>query len=142
MADVRISFKSNEGTWSYVGTDVLVVPQDQPTMNIDRMDKAAILHHFGIALGLIKEQQNPNAQIPWNKELVYRETRGPPYYWSKEQVDLNIFHKYKQSELPDYRDFDPRSIMADNFPKEWTGGLSIGGGQYLSESDKREEGGG
>src|SRR5688572_27421306 len=31
-AEIRIAFKS-DGSWSYVGTDNLVIPKDKPTMN-------------------------------------------------------------------------------------------------------------
>lgn len=135
-AEIRISFKDS-GVWSYVGTDALSVSQSEPTMNLGWVDKGTVLQHFGLALGLIKEHQNPKANIPWNKKLIYDEMRGAPNNWSKELVDTNVFRKYSGVDFSDgYRDFDPHSIMMNPFPKGWTGGLSLGGSEDLSESDK------
>jgi hypothetical protein len=59
-AEIRISF-STEYLWSYVGTDALFVPRDKATLCLGavatatdyRNLRAAILHEFGHALGLI-----------------------------------------------------------------------------------------
>jgi hypothetical protein len=135
-AEIRISFKDNSA-WSYVGTDALSIPKSEPTMNFGWVDKGTVLQQFGHALGLIKEHQNPKANIPWNKKLIYSEMSGPPNYWSKETVDMNVFQKYTGKQLSgDYRDFDPHSIMMYSFPEEWAGGLSLSRSKDLSESDK------
>jgi len=81
-----------------------------------------VLQQFGHALGLIKEHQNPKANIPWNKKMVYKDMTAAPNFWSKQMVDANIFTKYPSENLPGgYRDFDPHSIMAYYFPEAWTG---------------------
>ena len=136
-AEIRIAFKPDDGAWSYVGTDALSIPKSEPTMNLGWVEKETVLAQFGHALGLIKEHQNPKANIPWNKKIVYKEMTAAPNFWSKETVDANIFAKYPAEHLPGgYRDFDPDSIMAYYFPQEWTGGLSMGGTKVLSKSDK------
>jgi len=135
-ADIRISFDKNDGTWSYLGTDALVIPQNQQTMNFGFVDKQAVLNQFGHALGLINEHQNPKANIHWNRELIIRDMSGPLNNWSKETIEGNILKKASEDLYPDYREFDPKSIMAKSFPPSWTGGIKIGGGEDLSESDK------
>lgn len=136
-AEIRISFKPDDGAWSYVGTDALSISKSEPTMNLGWIEKETVLQQFGHALGLIKEHQNPKANIPWNKKVVYKAMTGAPNFWSKQTVDANIFAKYPAENLPGgYRDFDPHSIMAYYFPEEWTGGVSMGGIKALSKSDK------
>jgi len=105
-------------------------------MNLGFVDKQTVLVEFGHALGLLNENTNPNANIPWNRELVIREMSGPPNNWDKETIERNFFSKASADKFPDYREFDPKSIMARSFSPSWTGGIKIGGGEDLSESDK------
>ena len=135
-ADIRIAFDQNLGSWSYLGTDALAIPQNQQTMNLGVVDKQTVLNQFGHALGLINEHQNPKANIHWNRALIIREMSAPPNSWSKEQIESNILKKASEDLYPDYRQFDPKSIMAKPFPPSWTGGIEIGGAEDLSESDK------
>lgn len=105
-------------------------------MNLGQIDRRSILHEFGHVLGLIHEVSNPKANIPWNKDLIYREMTGPPNFWPTKTIDANILAQVSASELGDYRDFDPHSVMNFKFPTAWTGGLALGEGEELSESDK------
>lgn len=109
---------------------------DLATMNLGFLDRRTVLHEFGHLLGLIEEHQNPKADIPWNRELVIRELSGPPNHWSRDTIEKNVFQKVPAGQLPPYRSFDPRSIMNMVFAPAWTGGVAIGGGDPLSESDK------
>jgi hypothetical protein len=114
-AEIHIGF-DDPGSWSYIGTDALGVPANQPTMNFgllteenitDDVFRRTVLHEFGHVLGLIHEHQNPNANIPWNKDAVYAFFTSPPYNWTRDMVDQNFFEKY----TGEYRKFDPQSIM-------------------------------
>jgi hypothetical protein len=90
QAEIRISFQ-HQGSWSYVGTDALSVPSDEPTMNYgwltpgspDNEYSRVVLHEFGHALACIHEHQHPEAGIPWDKEAVYNYYTGPPNNWTK-----------------------------------------------------------
>lgn len=135
-AEIRISFDKNDGAWSYLGTDALVIPQNIQTMNLGFVNKQTVLNQFGHALGLINEHQNPKANIHWNRALIIREMSGPPNNWTTAEIEHNVFEKASADKYPDYREFDPESIMAKSFPPSWTGGVKIGGGEDLSESDK------
>jgi cell division protein FtsL len=54
-ANIRVSF-SEGGSWSYVGTDSLVIPKNQPTMALiesgvnDKAFRSSVLRQFGLVL--------------------------------------------------------------------------------------------
>ena len=120
QANVRIAFnwQGDQGSWSYIGNSVKYIPSNQPTMNFgwfttttpDYDYNATTLHEFGHLLGLIHEHQNPAANIQWNTTEVYKYYTGAPNYWTKEDVDNNIFKKYN-STITNYTAFDAKSVM-------------------------------
>lgn len=143
-ANIRIAFDKKDGSWSYIGTDVLTIAKSEPTMNfgwltVDSPDdeySRVVLHEFGHAIGFIHEHQHPTVGIPWNKDAVYKYYTSPPNSWSKESVDHNIFRKYSKS-ITQFSDWDKGSIMSYAVPKSLTdGAFSIGWNRNLSETDK------
>jgi hypothetical protein len=143
-AEIRISFVHDPGSWSYLGTDALAIPKDQPTMNFGWLKpnthnieyNRVVTHEFGHALGAIHEHQSPAAQIPWNKPAVYRYYAGPPNFWPPAKVDVNLFQKYDQT-ITQFSEFDPASIMLYPIPKDLTDGVfEVGWNNELSDSDK------
>ena len=147
-AEIRISFSGN-GSWSYVGTDALLINMSKPTMNFgwftdetsEQEFSRTTLHEFGHALGCIHEHQHPGGGIPWDKEAVYRyyeRTNG----WNKSKVDHNIFTKYKSKELTN-SEYDSASIMHYAIPNEltigdwessWNTGFSDTDKQFIREA--------
>jgi serralysin len=143
-AAVRISFRQ-PGSWSVQGTDALAIPKDQPTINFGWLTpdtpegevRRVVLHEFGHMLGLIHEHQLANTDIPWDKEAVYRSLSGPPNYWTRQQVDLTMFQKYRHDYFPIEKAFDLQSIMIFPIAKEFVGGaFEVGWNKDLSEIDK------
>lgn len=135
-AEIRIAFNENDGAWSYLGTDCLEIPRDQPTMNLGWLDQAVILHEFGHAIACIHEHQNPTGGIQWNKEKVYADLGGPPNFWDRETVDNNIFAKYSIDQINSTQ-VDPKSIMMYFFPPSWTtDGFHTEQNEALSGQDK------
>lgn len=143
-AEIRISFKYR-GSWSFVGTDALSVEGEDPTMNfgwltsdtpIDEYARV-VTHEFGHALGLIHEHQNPAANIPWNKEAVYAYYQGAPNYWTREQVDVNLFTRYG-ADVTRYSEFDRESIMLYPIPAEFVTdpAYAVGWNKTPSELDR------
>lgn len=142
-AEIRVTF-TQPGSWSYIGTDALQVAPTEPTINFGWLTLATpndevqrvVLHEFGHAIGLVHEHQHPEMAIPWNQAAVYDYYGGPPNYWSREQVDYNLFQRYA-TEQTQFSTFDPASIMLYPVPAEFTDGhFSTSWNQTLSATDQ------
>jgi len=145
-AMVRIGFDPGDGSWSYVGRDVLNVKEPtQRTMNFGwalttPYGRDTALHEIGHTLGLEHEHQNPNAGITWNTQAVIDYFSGPPNNWQQSQIEWNILRKIPVSEIKG-TNWDPDSVMEYQFeagliqaPAQYQAGLAPKGG--LSQADK------
>lgn len=135
-AKIRVTFDSNDGAWSYVGTDNLGIPLHAATLNLGWQDEGVILHEFGHMIGLSHEHQNPDGGIHWNEEVVIRELSGPPNWWDEAQIRRNVLDKYSADQLHG-TDFDSDSVMLYAFPAEWTlDGFGTHENEKLSDLDE------
>lgn len=135
-ADIRISFDTNDGAWSYIGTDATHIPANEPTMNLGFLDGGTAAHEFGHAIGLAHEHQNPAGGIEWNRDAVIQDLSGPPNNWTVEQIEHNVFRKYSVDQIRG-TDFDGNSIMLYFFPDAWVlNGSGTHQNEFLSELDK------
>jgi hypothetical protein len=146
-ADVRIAFMDGDGSWSYIGTDVLTRRADPRTMNFgwsltdDPAEGAdTALHEIGHTLGFPHEHQNPFAGIVWNEKAVYAALAGDPNFWSKSTTFHNILEKIQPDKVQGSR-WDPNSVMHYPFepglilkPVKYRKGLKPAGG--LSARDR------
>ena len=141
---IRISFVADAGSWSYIGTQCLSRPVNEPTMNFgwlrdntaDAEWERVVVHEFGHALGCIHEHQNPAGGINWNKTAVYKYYQGPPNNWSKAEVDSNLFQQYAASKTQ-FTKVDRSSIMMYPIPKEFLlSGDPVGWNLHLSPTDQ------
>jgi serralysin len=142
-ADVRISFDTNDGSWSYVGTDILTKDKEEPTMNfgwlsptLDDIEfRQVVLHEFGHTLACIHEHERPDNGIPWDKPKVYayyKRTDG----WSRDEVDSQVFEVYDESMIRANK-LDKKSIMMYAVPNALTkGNFEIPWNDHLSVADK------
>lgn len=144
-AQVRIGFKRGDGSWSYIGRDVIDVAgsPDERTMNIGwdiSADIDTAIHEIGHTLGAPHEHQNPNAGIVWNEEAVYNALSQPPNSWSREKTFHNIIRKLPIDGV-EGSTHDPNSVMHYPFgpglilaPVAFVNGIDPAGG--LSAKDK------
>lgn len=136
-AEIRISFDSNDGAWSYVGTDARHIPLDEATMNLGFTDGGTSAHEFGHAIGLAHEHQNPAGGIQWNEAVVLRELARSPNFWDEATTRHNVLRKYSMDQV-NGTTFDPDSIMLYFFPAEWTlNGIATSANDVLSAMDKQ-----
>ena len=124
-ARIKIGF-AKDGSWSWLGRDVLNNPRGEKTMNFGWFDdntpdaefSRVVIHEFGHALGFVHEHQASNANIPWDVEKVYAffaMTNG----WSAADVNQNIFNRYTQTSTNGSA-YDRASIMHYFFPQGLT----------------------
>jgi hypothetical protein len=135
-AEIRIAFDSNDGAWSYIGTDNRSIPSNQPTMNLGFMDGGTAAHEFGHAIGLAHEHQNPAGGIEWNEAVVLRSLAGPPNNWDEATIRHNVLNKYTVDQVKGTK-FDPHSIMLYFFPGSWVkSGVGTHANDVISAMDK------
>src|SRR5262249_13757272 len=107
--------QADDGSWSYIGTDILKYQDLGRTMNYGWdlttiWGHATALHEIGHTLGLPHEHQNPGAGIVWNEPKVYAYFSGPPDNWDHDTIFSNIIKKLRESDVEGSR-WDPQSIM-------------------------------
>lgn len=144
--EVRIARKSGNpdgGYWSYVGTDILNVPPNQPTMNLDSFSMntpesefhRVIRHESGHTLGFPHEHLRAEIinGIDREKAIAYfMATQG----WSREKVISNVLTPISQSALISTANADPNSIMCYGLPGQiMKNGVAIPGGADIDGQD-------
>lgn len=141
-ATIRIAFDPLSGSWSYIGTDNLMIALGEATMNFGWLEpdspeedySQVVLHEFGHSIGCIHEHSTIIARIKWNKPVAYA------YYermgWDKAKTDYNVFAIFDEPST-NHSSFDPESIMTYPIPKEHTlDGFEIAWRNKLSPMDK------
>lgn len=120
-SDIRVGFVYGAGSFSYVGVDALLIPNNEYTLNIGWFsdNKSVQIHEILHALGLLHEHQNPTSTIQWNRAQVIEDLSGPPNYWTVDTIERNVLNALDPSTV-NYTSFDRDSIMLYFFPDSWT----------------------
>lgn len=121
-SDVRITLK-DEGYWSYLGTDVRLIPQDQPTMCLQDFSLATreseyrrvVRHEAGHTLGFPHEHMRAAlvARIDPAKAYAYF---GRYDGWDKQTVDEQVLTPLEDRQLFFTSTPDQDSIMCYQLP--------------------------
>jgi len=141
---VRIA-RAEDGYWSYLGTDILQIPNDQPTMNLQEftMDTPesefhrVVRHETGHTLGFPHEHMRRELvnRIDPQKAIDYF---GKSQGWSPDEVRRQVLTPIEESSLLGTAQADPNSIMCYQIPGIITNdGEPIAGGVDIDESDYR-----
>jgi Astacin (Peptidase family M12A) len=141
VGDVRIS-REGGGYWSYLGTDILHIPQDRQTMNLEGFTmstpedeyKRVVRHETGHTLGFPHEhmRQELVARIDPNKAYEYfLRTQG----WTRDVVDAQVLTALDQKDIMGTPP-DQTSIMCYQLPGSITvDGKPILGGLDINSTD-------
>jgi len=140
---VRIARAEADGYWSYLGTDILSIDPERPTMNLEAftMDTPesefhrVVRHETGHTLGFPHEHMRRELVdlIDPEKAIAYfQATQG----WSAEEVRQQVLTPIEESSLLGTVHADPHSIMCYQIPGSITkDGKPIIGGVDIDPSD-------
>lgn len=141
---VRIAREGGErgGYWSYLGTDILHIPKNEQTMNLEAFSMdipeseyhRVVRHETGHTLGFPHEHMRKALvdKIDQAKAIEYfMRTQG----WSEEEVRQQVLTPLEESSLRGTK-ADPKSIMCYQIPGELTkDGKPIIGGKDIDKLD-------
>ncbi|MTK34602.1 hypothetical protein GL305_32955 [Nocardia seriolae] len=141
-AEVRIARVPNDGYWSYVGTDIMSIDADQPTMNLESFSmqtpeseyKRVVRHETGHTLGFPHEHMRREivARIDSDKAIRYfQEVIG----WPPEVTRAQVLTPLEDVELITTPS-DTQSIMCYQLPGIiMRDGLAVPGGLDIDDQD-------
>ncbi len=118
-SDVRVTFERG-GSWSYIGTGVLAIDNDEPTMQLgwflNQRRGGVVKHETGHTCGWQHEQGSPARHCEYNRQAVIADLSGPPNNWSVPMIEGNVF---RRSTSTQYSEYDPHSVMHYFEPAAW-----------------------
>jgi hypothetical protein len=131
------------GYWSYIGTEILGIEDDQPTLNLegftmrtsDAEFKRVVRHEAGHTLGFEHEHMRDALvkKIDRSKAFAYFDrTQG----WSKEETLEQVLTPLARKSIMGTGEADPLSIMCYQIPGAITkDGKTIPGGRDINPKD-------
>ena len=141
IGQVRISLRG-AGYWSYLGTDILLIPRNKPTMNLQGFSLTTpeseylrvVRHETGHTLGFPHEHMRReiiNRIDPAKAYEYFRRTQG----WDKTTVDQQVLTPLDPSKITG-TGADQTSIMCYQLPASITrDGRAILGGRDINATD-------
>lgn len=140
---VRIS-RGRGGYWSYLGTDIMSVPKNEPTMNLegfvlstpDSEYERVVCHEAGHTLGCPHEHMRDDIinLLDYNKTIAYfMQSQG----WSRQEVINQVLTPLEERSLIGTPRADETSIMTYQLPGSITrSGKPILGGHTINATDQ------
>jgi hypothetical protein len=131
------------GYWSYVGTEILTIPKNEPTMNLESFSTntperefiRVVRHETGHTLGFPHEHMRRELVDLIDREkaiALFMATQG----WSRDEVIAQVLTPIEESSLLGTAKADPKSIMCYQIPGDITrNGKPILGGVDIDPSD-------
>jgi hypothetical protein len=141
---VRIARTADDGYWSYLGTDILSIPANEATMNLDSFTMQTsesefhrvVRHETGHTMGFPHEHMRRAlvAKIDPKKAIAYfQRTQG----WTAAEVRQQVLVPLEESSLLGTDQPDPKSIMCYQIPGTITkDGRPIKGGLDIDAADR------
>jgi hypothetical protein len=131
------------GYWSWVGTEILEIPKDEPTMNLegftmketDAEFRRVVRHEAGHTLGFDHEHMRRElvSKIDRRKAFAYFDEHEG---WTKEEVEQQVLTPLEEASIMGTTIADPTSIMCYHIPGEITrNGKAIVGGLDINAND-------
>jgi hypothetical protein len=133
-----------DGYWSNLGTDILLVSHDQPTMNLEAFTMntpdsefhRVVRHEAGHTLGFPHEHMRKELVEQLDHEKViaaYMASQG----WTRKEVEEQILTALDDASLLGTEHADGTSIMCYQIPAGLTlNGIAIPGGLDINASDR------
>ena len=133
------------GYWSYIGTEILETPEDEPTLNLegftmrvsDAEFRRVVRHEAGHTLGFEHEHQRSDVvnRIDRAKAYVYYKKECD---WPQKEVDLQVLTPLSKRSLMGTTESDPLSIMCYHLPGAiMRDGKAIRGGSDINPTDSK-----
>ncbi len=131
------------GYWSYVGTEILGIEEDQPTFNLEGFTmrtteaefKRVVRHEAGHTLGFEHEHMRVELvkKIDRRKAIAYFDrTEG----WTAQETIEQVLTPLSKSSIMGTTESDPHSVMCYQIPGEITkDGKTIPGGKDITPKD-------
>lgn len=141
VGEVRIS-RETEGYWSYLGTDILHIPEHRPTMSLQGFTmmtpeseyKRVVRHEAGHTLGFPHEHMRRELVARIDPEKAY-EHFFRHYGWDRQTVDEQVLTPLDDKSIMRTPP-DQTSIMCYQMPGSITrDGKPIPGGLDINETD-------
>ena len=141
VGDVRISREAG-GYWSYLGTDILHIPKNRPTMNLEGFTMATaeseyrrvVRHETGHTMGFPHEHMRKDIVARIDPGKAYK-WFSDTYGWDKETVDAQVLTPLDEASLMG-TPADQTSIMCYQLPGSITkDGQPIVGGTDIDQTD-------
>ena len=138
---VRIS-RGGAGYWSYLGTDILLIPRDKPTMNLQGFTmstpeseyRRVVRHETGHTLGFAHEHMRADLVSRIDPQKAY-DYFGQTQGWDERMVDIQVLTPLNEATIMG-TPADQTSVMCYQLPGDiTTDGRPIVGGNDINATD-------